>query len=207
LSVGAPTEDLERHPASQLTMKLRLNLSTAPRENKRPFLAAATLIGTVGLLALLILGHAALNSWRANREIRLDMAHWEGEIRANTEKQQILETYFQTPQARQVLDQAAFLNSLIGERSFPWTKIFMDLEQTLPPGVRVVSISPRLESGRAQVTLTVAAATDEGKIKFLETLENSKLFSGIEVKSERRQDQQGPGDKIVLDLTVWYETT
>jgi Tfp pilus assembly protein PilN len=188
-------------------MKLRLNLSTAPRENKRPFLAGVAVIGAIGLLALLILGHAALNSWRANREIRLDTARWEREIRANQEKQQLLEAYFQTPQAHQVLDRAAFLNSLIGERSFPWTKIFMDLEQTLPPGVRVVSISPRLESGRAQVTLTVAASTDEGKIKFLETLENSKLFSGVEVKSERRSDQSGAGDRIVLDLTVWYETT
>jgi hypothetical protein len=188
-------------------MKLRLNLSTAPRENTRPFLAAAALIGTIGLLALIILGHAALNSWRANREIRLDIARWEREIRANQEKQQVLETYFQTPQAHQVLDRAAFLNSLIGERSFPWTKIFMDLEQTLPPGVRVVSISPRLDNGRVQLTLNVAAATDEGKIKFLETLENSKLFSGVEVRAEHRTEKEGPGDKIVLDLTLWYETT
>jgi Tfp pilus assembly protein PilN len=188
-------------------MKLRLNLSTAPRENKRPFLAGAALIGTIGVLALLILGHAAFNSWRANRDIRLDTARWEREIRTNQQKQQALETYFQTPQAHQVLDRAAFLNSLIGERTFPWTKIFMDLERTLPPGVRVVSISPRLDNGRAQMILTIGASTDEGKIKFLEALERSKLFSGVEVKAERRQDQQGPGDKIVLDLTVWYETT
>lgn len=188
-------------------MKLHLNLSTAPRENKRPFLAVAVLIGGISTLALVILGHAAFASWRANREIRLDIARWESEIRANQKKQQTLESYFQTTQARQVLDRASFLNSLIGERTFPWTKIFMDLEETLPPGVRVVNISPRLENGRAQVTLTVGASSDEGKIKFLEALERSKLFSGVEVKAEHRQDREGAGDKIVLDLTVWYETT
>ena len=31
-------------------MKLRLNLSTTPLENKRPFAAAATVLGAVGLL-------------------------------------------------------------------------------------------------------------------------------------------------------------
>jgi len=190
-------------------MKLRLNLSTAPRENKRPFIAAAAAVGTIGVLALILLGHAALNSWRANRDVRNEIARWEGEIRANQQKQQALEAHFQTPQAHQVLDRAAFLNSLIDQRSFPWIKIFMDLEQTLPPGVRVVSISPRLDNGRAKVTLTVGASTDEGKIKFLEALEKSKVFSNVEVRTEHRDDRetQARGDKITLDLTVWYETT
>jgi Tfp pilus assembly protein PilN len=188
-------------------MKLRLNLSTAPRENKRPFIAAAAVLGTIGVLALLILSHAAYKSWRANRDIRLEIARLESSIRSDQQKQQALETYFQTPLAQRVLDRSAFLNSLIGQRSFPWTKIFMDLEQTLPPGVRVVSISPRLENGRAQVTLTIGASSDEARLKFLEALEHSKVFSKIQVKAEHRPDQAGTPDKILLDLSVWYETT
>lgn len=188
-------------------MKLRLNLSTAPRENKRPFIAGAALVGTVGVLALLALSHVAYKSWRANRDIRVEISRLESEIRTNQMKQRALETYFQTPQAQQVLDRSAFLNSLIGQRSFPWTKIFMDLEQTLPPGVRVVSISPRLENGRAQVTLTVGASNDEARLKFLEALEHSKVFSKVQVKAEHRPEQTAGPDKIILDLSVWYETT
>jgi Tfp pilus assembly protein PilN len=186
-------------------MKLQLNLCTAPRENKRPFLAGAAAIGVVAALALLFLSHAAYKSWHANRELRVDIARLERDIRANEQKQQRLETTFQTPQAQQVLDRAAFLNSLIGQRSFPWNKIFTDLEQTLPPGVRVVTISPKLENGRAQLTLSVGASADEAKIKFLEALEKSKVFSAVQVRSERR-DQTGATDRVVVDLTVWYET-
>jgi len=51
-------------------MKLRLNLSTTPLENKRPFAAAATVLGAVGLLTFLLLAHAAYTSWRANRQLR-----------------------------------------------------------------------------------------------------------------------------------------
>ncbi len=78
-------------------MKLRLNLSTTPLENKRPFLAATGALGAVGLLAFLLLGHAAYTSWRSNRDLRADISHWQAEIRANHEKQAALESYFQTP--------------------------------------------------------------------------------------------------------------
>jgi Tfp pilus assembly protein PilN len=188
-------------------MKLRLNLSTAPLENKRPFIAASGALGAIGVLAFLLLGQGAYSSWRANRHLRAEISHWQTEIRTNQEKQTALQAYFQTQQARQVLDRAAFLNSLIGQRSFPWTKIFMDLEQTLPPGVRVVSISPKLENGRALVVLSIGAESDDSKIKFLQTLEKSGAFSDIHVIADRHEDKQGTADPITVQLTAWYSTT
>jgi Tfp pilus assembly protein PilN len=188
-------------------MKLRLNLSTKPHQNNRPFVAAAALVGVLGLLAFLILARSAYVSWQSNRELRADIARLQEEISVDQRSQLELQTYFRSPQAQQVLDRASFLNSLIGERSFPWTSIFMDLERSLPPGVRVVSISPRLINGRAEVSLKVGAETDESKIQFLEVMEKSKVFSGMVVKQEQHSDQPGAPDRIVLDLTVWYTST
>ncbi|HUJ32425.1 MAG TPA: hypothetical protein VLY23_14160 [Candidatus Acidoferrum sp.] len=188
-------------------MKLQLNLSTTPQENRRPFLAAATLIGAIGLVALVILSQAAFRSWRSNRQMHSDISRLESEIEASSRQQQELENYFRTPEARKVLDRANFLNSLIGERSFPWTKIFADLEETLPAGVRVVNISPKLVDGRAEVLLTIGAASDEQKIHFLEAIEKSKAFSDIHVTAERRMDQAGAADRIVLDLSAVYAIT
>jgi hypothetical protein len=122
-------------------------------------------------------------------------------------RQEELRSYFRSPSVQQVLDRSAFLNSLIAERSFPWTKVFMDLERTLPPGVRIVSISPRLIDGRAEVELEVGAANDEGKVRFLEAIEKSSVFSGMVVKQERHADVAASSDRILLDLTVWYSTT
>lgn len=186
-------------------MKLRLNLSTSPRENKRPFLAGAVVVGAIGLIAFLILSHSAYVSWQANRAFRADISHWESEIRTDQQKRTALELYFHNPDAQQILERSTFLNSLIGERSFPWTKIFMDLEQTLPPGVRVISIAPKLQNGRAQVALKVGATDDGSKIKFLEAMEKSKTFSGMELKSESSSEQAGSTDRITLELTVWCE--
>ena len=138
-------------------MKLHLNLTTAPQPNKRPFLAGAAAAGSVGVLALLLLSRAAYRSWQSSRELRSEISRLQDhDPRTIKQRQQQLQAYFRARQAKQILDRSAFLNSLIDERSFPWTKIFMDLEQTLPPGVRVVSIAPRLVNGRAEVTLKSA---------------------------------------------------
>lgn len=184
-------------------MQLRLNLSTSPRENKRPFLAGAGLLGTLGLLALLFLSHAAFTSWRANRDIRLNIARLEQRIHDDELKQHELDNYFRSAQAQQVLDRSGFLNSLIDERSFPWTKVFMDLGETLPAGVRVISISPRLDNGRALVKLTVSTMSDDSKVKFLQTLERSKDFADIQVQGEHHDKTS---NEVLLDLTAWYVT-
>jgi Tfp pilus assembly protein PilN len=187
-------------------MKLHLNLTTAPQPNKRPFLAGAAVAGTVGVIALILLSYAAYRSWQSSRELRSQISTLEESIRHDEQTQQQLQAYFQSAEAKQILDRSGFLNSLIDERSFPWTKIFMDLEQTLPPGVRVVSIAPRLVAGRAEVTLEIGALTDESKIQFLEAMEKSKAFTGMVVKDERHPDRPGE-DRTTLRLTVWYSTT
>lgn len=188
-------------------MRLRLNLATAPQANNRPFLAGAALTGLLGLIAFLLLSHATYVSWRASRDLRADIARWEDQIRQDRQRRQDLENYFRSAAAQQVLDRSGFLNSLIDERSFPWTKIFMDLEQTLPPGVRVVSISPKLVNGRAEVAMEIGAQTDASEIEFLQAIEKSTVFSGMVVKDVKRAEQPGTADKIVLNLTVWYSTT
>jgi Tfp pilus assembly protein PilN len=188
-------------------MKLQLNLATAPQANHRPFLAYSALIGTLGVIALAVLSLAAFKSWHANRELRAEMSRSEASIRADQQRQRALASGFREQSSQQILDRSEFLNSLIDERSFPWTKVFMDLEQTLPPGVRVVSIAPRLVERRAEVTLEIGAATDDGKVQFLQAIEKSKVFSGMVVTNERHSDLPGALDKIVLNLTVWYSTT
>ncbi|HUO35569.1 MAG TPA: hypothetical protein VMU43_11310 [Candidatus Acidoferrum sp.] len=188
-------------------MRLTLNLATHPLENKRAFLVVSLFLGVVEILALIILSHSVYVSWTSSRKLRAEIAEYQQQIRADRQRQQELRSFFQTPRATKVLNRAAFLNSLIDDRAFPWTKVFMDIEQTLPPGVRVVSISPTLENDRAKVTLVVGADTDQNLVKFIQALETSKVFSGVQVEKERYPEQSKSADKVLVALTVWYETT
>ncbi len=111
-------------------MKLNLNLATAPLENNRRFIAGAGLAGFVALIALIILAHQSYTTWRANSAIRADISRIEKEIQIEAERQGDLARYFELPEAKTVLDRSNFLNSLIAARTFPWPKIFEDLEKT-----------------------------------------------------------------------------
>jgi hypothetical protein len=192
-------------------MKVRLNLASVPAENNRPFLAAVSAIGLVAIFAFGLLLHSVLRTWESNRELRRELSDVQQRIRVLENQQQVLNAYFNTQAAKQILDRAAFLNSMIVQRSFPWTKLFMDLEGTLPAGVRVINIAPELHGGRVTVKLTFGALTDDGKVKFLEALEDSKEFSGIEVIGEKHVDPTassfgGGQDRVIVDLQAWYET-
>jgi Tfp pilus assembly protein PilN len=193
-------------------MRINLNLSTTPLENHRRFVTTAGVIGLAAIIALGVLAEKSYSTWRANRAVRADITRIQTDIRGLEIQQKLLTENFETPEAKQVLDRSAFLNSLIEERTFPWPKVFEDLEHTLPGGVRIVTISPRLEGGRAQVKLTFAATDDVAKVKFIRALEASKAFSEIHIEDEKYSDaKQGQSadtsDRIIVTLQAWYSTT
>ncbi len=188
-------------------MKVRLNLATSPLENNRRFVLGSGLLGGAALVALVMLSSSAFGNWNANRNVRNEMADLNQKMREFRGQRKELDEFFKRPESRKVMDRAAFLNGLIEQRSFPWTKMFTDLERLLPVGVRVVSISPRMAGGRVEVKLSIGAQSDEGKLKFIETLEQSTEFERIQVLSETRPTRPEEGDRVLLELVAFYTAT
>lgn len=187
-------------------MKPRLNLATSPLENHRRFLLGASLAGALALTVLVALGISTYRGWRANREMRSETARLQSELQEFRSQRRELEDFFKLPETRRVLDRAGFLNALIAQRAFPWTRVFMDLERQLPTGVRVVSIVPRMEGDHVEVKLSVGASSDEAKLKLLKALQESKQFSRFQVTAETRPTRQDESDRVMLDLTIWYQS-
>lgn len=185
-------------------MKVRLNLATEPLETNRSFVLGATLMGSLGLIAMVLLSWHAFTVWRANTLVRDEQNRLEADMNRLRAERSGLQEFFTRPDIVQKRERAAFLNSLIAERAFPWTKIFMDLENSLPAGVRVASIEPRLAGDHLELRLTIGASNDLVKLKFLKALEDSKEFSEIEVLSENRATQTSDTDQVVLALQARY---
>ncbi len=188
-------------------MKVRLNLATSPLLSHRRFFVGAGLAGTLAVAGLLALSYDVASTWRANRAERAEIARYNRELTRLGQQRTQLASFFDSPRAHEVMDRAAFINSLIDRRSFPWTKIFMDLEQALPPGVRVISIAPTMEKGRVQVDLVIGAETDASKLQFLDALQHSPDFSQIQVRSERRTAQPGQASEVQMELTALYSSS
>jgi Tfp pilus assembly protein PilN len=185
-------------------MKVRLNLATAPLENQRRFVLGAALGGGLALGLLVVLSMQVYRNWRSSSEVRAETGQLQGDLARFREERRALEDFFNTPDAKRIRDRADFLNGLIQQRSFPWTKIFENLEEKMPAGVRVVSISPKMDKGRVEVKLTVGANSDENKIKFLQALEESAEFSRVQVVSENRP-MRSDGDALLLEVVAWYK--
>lgn len=186
-------------------MKARLNLATAPLEGNRRFAVGAATAAVVGLAALFLLGQRAYQVWRAETNFRAEQAQIDSDMDGLRNERQELEQFFGRPDTTQRRDLAAFLNSLIAQRAFPWTRIFMDFESSLPAGVRIVSIEPRLVDNYVQLRLTVGANSDASKLAFLRSLEGSHSFSHIQVEGERRGDGAvGDSGEIVVLLQARY---
>lgn len=188
-------------------MRVRLNLSTSPIASGRRFAAGATLAGILGLALLAVLSWHAYTVWRGDTAFRERQSALQAQIDGLSGQRTALETFFNQQDTIKRRDRAAFLNSLIAQRTFPWTQIFTDLEHMLPEGVHVVSIEPRMVGDDVQLRLVVGALSDEGKLKFLRTLELSKVFSHIQLVEETHPARADQLDKVTMVLLAEYSAT
>lgn len=185
-------------------MRIKLNVATKPLQNERRFVFGAVVLGSIAALAFVLLLTRALSVSREARRQRAEVAQIREDIASVDRQRSEMESYFNNPDIQRVTDRAKFLNTLIDERSFPWTRIFMDLENVLPEGVRVVTISPKLGGGHIELRLQIGAASDEARLKFLRALESSRAFSHLQLLSEAHQQRQNDTDKVYLELVAWY---
>lgn len=190
-------------------MRTHFNLATAPLENNRRFITASSGLGIIALCVLLVSTLHVIHQRRANREMRETIDNLREQVRVSLRQQESLRDAFKSAQAKDALKRSDFLNGLIEARTFPWTKMFADLEQILPPGVRVISISPKMDSaGLVTVVFSVGAVNDEQEIKFLNSIDTSPVFSDVHIMQEiHPQRALGGGmetDTVLVDLEAHY---
>lgn len=187
-------------------MRARLNLATNPLLSNRRFTVAASIVGSAAVIAMFWLAWHAYQARRGDTEFRARQAALLGEISTLQAHRDDLDAYFNSPDTVKRRELSGYLNGLIAQRSFPWTKLFMDLEQTLPEGVHVVTIQPNLVNGQIQLTMTAAAVDDASKLKFYKAIENSPEFSRFSVLSESRPSNPQGMDQVEMRLTALYST-
>jgi Tfp pilus assembly protein PilN len=190
-------------------MRVRLNLATKPMETHRRFLAGAGLSAFAAAIVFLALGWHAYSVRTAAAEVRARTEKMRQEFAKYEAQRQELERYFSQKEIASLHDRAAFINGIIDARSFNWTQMFMDLEHTLPGGVRVIRIEPKQVGGNVEVKLTVGAANDEAKLNFLHILATSKHFSNVQEQSDVSPNAGNNlvGDQRVVQLTATYSGT
>jgi Tfp pilus assembly protein PilN len=165
-------------------MRIGINLASQPFRRDRPVVVAAVAL-SVALMALLgVLISLAVLDRAQLKDSRAEIAALERRLRDLSAEQVREEAVLREPQNAEVLERSLFLNALLYRKGISWTKIFADLEQTLPYNVRIVSIRPAVNS-RNEVTLdmVVGAEDPEPVIGLLKRLEESPVFGAPHLHS------------------------
>jgi Tfp pilus assembly protein PilN len=189
-------------------MKVRLNLATKGLQTHRKFLGVSGLVGVGAAIFFLGLGWHVYSVRKSDEALRVKVESIRAEMVVLDQQRKDMEHFFAQPENAKLHDRSAFLNTLIDEQSLNWTQMFMDLEKILPGGVRILTIAPTFEKGRVTVKLTVGAASDEAKLKFLHALESSPAFTHVELINTKKNGSGAPGlDPTEIELDAVYSRT
>jgi hypothetical protein len=184
-------------------MYVRLNLATKPLLSHRRFLLSAALLGCIAGVLFLSLGWRIYRHRQADEAFRASRSKVEQELSRQNQRAAELRTFFQRPENRDLEARAKFISNVIEARSFNWTKMFMDLEHTLPAGAHILRIEPKLDRGSVVVKFVVGASSQESEVKVLQAFEESKSFSHVELTSVDLPKQPG-GDALTVEFAAIY---
>ena len=164
------------------------------------------LIGSAvsGVLLLALLGMLiSLNLSERTRlaSTRKDVDRLDSQLRVIAAEQAKLEAVLRKPENAQVLDRSVLLNSLLYRKGISWTKIFADLEKTLPHNVRVISIRPSVDAqNQIMLEMNVGSEQTEPLLQLLIKLENSEQFGHTAVSSILPPSQSEPLFRYVVNV-------
>ena len=174
-------------------MKIPINLASQPFRRDRAVLAGSIavsllLVGTLGVLISLIVADRALLA-----DVRSDVDGLNRQIRSATAEQGRLDAVLRKPENAEVLERSVFLNALLYRKAISWTRIFADLEKTIPYNVKVLAIRPSVNSdNQVMLDMTVGADSPEPVIQLYKALEESALFGSVVEHSSLPPTQSDP---------------
>lgn len=181
---------------------LRTNLATRPFYNERGVRA-----GIVTLLVL-ALGLSAFNAVEIlrlqgqSRDARETIAQNEAQAAQMRDKARVIRQSIDRTKLGAVQVAAQEANALIDRRTFSWTELLNQFESTLPPEVRIGSVTPQVDTaGNRLVEVTVFSRRIEDVEALMAALEKTGAFSGVLPRSDRTDDDSGT---IRTELQAYY---
>jgi Tfp pilus assembly protein PilN len=187
-------------------MIVGLNLATKPLVSHRRFLVGSALLGIFAGILFLYLSWHFYTLRKSDEDYRAKLGKIQQEMDRLQQQRNELERFYARDENHNLQDRAKFIGSVIEARSFNWTKMFMDLEHTLPPGVHVLKIEPKLENGSALVKFIVAGSSQESKVKLLKAFEDSSSFTHVELTAEGlpKQGNTATTDVFLAEFSAIY---
>lgn len=190
----------------EVTVRLNINLATKPYQDVRRVLAQWGGLVLLFAFCTVALSWTAVSSWRESRDVNTKISALQSDIAGLDRQRAEAIAVLRSPQNAPVVETSKFLNGLIARKSFSWTRVFMQLEQIMPPGLRVVTISPELQpkTNTVEVHLTVAGSSRLAALDLVKRLEQSPSFRYARITEEIESHEKGDTDPVKFRLSALY---
>ncbi len=190
-------------------MRLNINLATKPYQDVRRFLLRWGGVVVVLAVCTIALVWTAASTWRRSRDVNAKISVVKSEIAVLDRQHDLAVATLRLPQNKSVVENSKFLNGLITRKSFSWTRVFMQLEQIMPPKLHVVSISPELQrsTNTMEVHMQVAGTSRDAAVELVKRLEKSPSFRNARITEERALHEQNNPDTVMFQVTALYVPT
>jgi type IV pilus assembly protein PilN len=177
-----------------LSVRIPINLASEPFRGDRPMVVASAVCSVLlaGLLATLTYLIVVERSRAA--DARVAVTRLSNEVRTMATEQAKLDATLRQPDNASVLERSLLLNTLVDRKSVSWARIFADLEQVLPPNVRVIQVRLPQIDARNQVLLdmVIGAQGPAPVIEFLRNLQSSPRFGPATVHNSASPTDNEP---------------
>ena len=161
-------------------MKIPINLASQPFRRDRAMFAASAAVSVALLMTLGLLIYLAMLDRAQLGDLRAGIARLNNRIASVGREQSAMDAVLRKPENEVVLERSVFINNLLVHKAISWSRLFTDLEKTIPYNVKILALHPSV-NGQNQVSLdmTAGAESPEALIAFLRALEQSTLFGGV----------------------------
>ncbi len=157
-------------------MTAPLNLASRPFRNTRlprlllglAWTVLLTLTAVQAVLIWRLLPSQTEPSWREARRLESQLA---------TLAQREQRSRVEVPTA--TLKRWAALRELVDRRAFSWTRLLLVLEETTPPGVRLLSLSPQTREAGMGLEIEADARTQADVLQLVRLLEERPEFEQV----------------------------
>ncbi len=161
-------------------MKIPINLASQPFRRDRAMLVASAAVSLALMLTLGLLIYLAMLDRVQLADLRKDIAHLNQQIRAVTAQESQAEAVLRKPANAEVLERSLFINNLLVYKSVSWSRLFSDLEKTVPFNVKLLALHPSVNAeSKVLLDMTVGSESPEALIQFEEALESSAVFGEL----------------------------
>jgi len=158
---------------------LRGNLATRPFYNERIVTLLLALIAAV-VLALTVTNVTRLIQLSARRsELRGQIAADEAAAARIRQAAAAIQKGVDRTALVSLAGSAREANALIDERTFSWTTVLTLIEQAIPMGVHLTSITPDFKKGDIIITMMLVGRQAEDVTNFMDALEATGAFYDV----------------------------